>query len=186
MLSATGAVHPQALAAGVHGSTNPTREPGRDGTALTSEISSMARSPARPRSPRWPPQPCELDGAHTVASGARETDHRHPWWSGGAGGRQYAIPSQKMVTGRVLEYRWAKASKMRPREGEKVGRRGGVHEAEISSELGHAPASNARWRGPYHGKLTGKPSKMIMKMLTHVHKVVITFWCWHICEGVEV
>jgi hypothetical protein len=23
-----------------------------------------------------------------------------------------------------------------------------------------------------------------MKMLTHVHKVVITCWCWHICEGV--
>jgi hypothetical protein len=20
-------------------------------------------------------------------------------------------------------------------------------------------------------------------MLTHVHKVVITYWCWHICEG---
>jgi hypothetical protein len=29
-------------------------------------------------------------------------------------------------------------------------------------------------------------SKMIMKMLTHVHKVVITCWCWHIYEGVEV
>jgi hypothetical protein len=25
---------------------------------------------------------------------------------------------------------------------------------------------------------------MFMKMLTHVHKVVITYWCWHICEGV--
>jgi hypothetical protein len=25
--------------------------------------------------------------------------------------------------------------------------------------------------------------KMIVKMLTHVHKVVITCWCWHICEG---
>jgi hypothetical protein len=25
--------------------------------------------------------------------------------------------------------------------------------------------------------------KMIMKMLTHVHKVVNTCWCWHICEG---
>jgi hypothetical protein len=35
-------------------------------------------------------------------------------------------------------------------------------------------------------ELTGKPSKMIMKMLTHVHKVVITCWCWHIYEGVEV
>jgi hypothetical protein len=35
-------------------------------------------------------------------------------------------------------------------------------------------------------ELTGKPLKMIMKMLTHMHKVVITCWCWHICEGVEV
>jgi hypothetical protein len=25
-----------------------------------------------------------------------------------------------------------------------------------------------------------------MKMLTHVHKVVITCWCWHIYEGDEV
>jgi hypothetical protein len=25
--------------------------------------------------------------------------------------------------------------------------------------------------------------KMIVKMLTHVHKVVNTCWCWHICEG---
>jgi hypothetical protein len=24
---------------------------------------------------------------------------------------------------------------------------------------------------------------MIVKMLTHMHKVVITCWCWHICEG---
>jgi hypothetical protein len=24
---------------------------------------------------------------------------------------------------------------------------------------------------------------MITKVLTHVHKVVITYWCWHICEG---
>jgi hypothetical protein len=24
---------------------------------------------------------------------------------------------------------------------------------------------------------------MIVKMLTHVHKVVISCWCWHICEG---
>jgi hypothetical protein len=28
------------------------------------------------------------------------------------------------------------------------------------------------------------PSEMIVKMLTHVHKVVITCWCWHIYEGV--
>jgi hypothetical protein len=28
--------------------------------------------------------------------------------------------------------------------------------------------------------------KMIMKMLTHVHKVVITYWCWYIYEGDEV
>jgi hypothetical protein len=33
------------------------------------------------------------------------------------------------------------------------GRRGGAHEAEISDELGHAPASNACRRRPYHGKL---------------------------------
>jgi hypothetical protein len=25
--------------------------------------------------------------------------------------------------------------------------------------------------------------KMIVKMLTHVHKVVNTCWCWHICKG---
>jgi hypothetical protein len=25
--------------------------------------------------------------------------------------------------------------------------------------------------------------KMIVKMLTHVHMVVNTCWCWHICEG---
>jgi hypothetical protein len=30
------------------------------------------------------------------------------------------------------------------------------------------------------------PLKMFVKMLTHVHKVVITCWCWHIYEGVEV
>jgi hypothetical protein len=28
--------------------------------------------------------------------------------------------------------------------------------------------------------------KMIVKMLTHVHKVVNTYWCWHFCEGGEV
>jgi hypothetical protein len=28
--------------------------------------------------------------------------------------------------------------------------------------------------------------KMIVKMLTHVHKVVNTCWCWHICEGSRV
>jgi hypothetical protein len=25
--------------------------------------------------------------------------------------------------------------------------------------------------------------KIFMKMLTHVHKVVYTCWCWHICKG---
>jgi hypothetical protein len=42
---------------------------------------------------------------------------------------------------------------MRAREGEKVGQRGVAHGADISDELGHAPASNAHQRGPYHGKL---------------------------------
>jgi hypothetical protein len=32
--------------------------------------------------------------------------------------------------------------------------------------------------------------KMIVKMLTHIHMVVYTLWCWHICKakvfGVEV
>ena len=27
---------------------------------------------------------------------------------------------------------------------------------------------------------------MIMKMLTHIHMVVYTRWCWHICKGEEV
>jgi hypothetical protein len=28
--------------------------------------------------------------------------------------------------------------------------------------------------------------KMIVKMLTHVHNMVITCWCWHIYKGGEV
>ena len=24
---------------------------------------------------------------------------------------------------------------------------------------------------------------MFVKMLTHMHKVVYTWWCWHICKG---
>ena len=28
--------------------------------------------------------------------------------------------------------------------------------------------------------------KMIVKMLTHIHMVVYTWWCWHICKGDEV
>ena len=27
------------------------------------------------------------------------------------------------------------------------------------------------------------PLKMIVKMLTHMHIVVFTWWCWHICKG---
>ena len=27
---------------------------------------------------------------------------------------------------------------------------------------------------------------MFMKMLTHLHLVVYTWWCWHICKGEEV
>ena len=27
---------------------------------------------------------------------------------------------------------------------------------------------------------------MIVKMLTHIHMVVYTWWCWHICKGEEV
>jgi hypothetical protein len=69
------------------------------------------------------------------------------------GGRRPAIPGQEMVTGRVLEHWWAEASKMRAKKGEEVGRRGGAHRAEISGELGHASASNAHRRGPYHRKL---------------------------------
>ena len=32
------------------------------------------------------------------------------------------------------------------------------------------------------------PLKMIVKMLTHMHMVIYTWWCWHICkeEGVRV
>jgi hypothetical protein len=26
---------------------------------------------------------------------------------------------------------------------------------------------------------------MIVKMLTHMHMVVYTWWCWHICKGFE-
>jgi hypothetical protein len=25
--------------------------------------------------------------------------------------------------------------------------------------------------------------KMFVKMLTHIHMVVYTWWCWHICKG---
>jgi hypothetical protein len=25
--------------------------------------------------------------------------------------------------------------------------------------------------------------KMFVKMLTHLHMLLITWWCWHICEG---
>jgi hypothetical protein len=25
--------------------------------------------------------------------------------------------------------------------------------------------------------------KMIVKMLTHMHMVFYTWWCWHICKG---
>ena len=28
--------------------------------------------------------------------------------------------------------------------------------------------------------------KMIVKMLTHIHMVVHTWWCWHIYKGEEV
>ena len=28
--------------------------------------------------------------------------------------------------------------------------------------------------------------KMIVKMLTHIHIVVYTWWCWHIYKGEEV
>ena len=28
--------------------------------------------------------------------------------------------------------------------------------------------------------------KMIVKMLTHIHIVVYTWWCWYICKGEEV
>ena len=28
--------------------------------------------------------------------------------------------------------------------------------------------------------------KMIVKMLTHIHMVVYTWWCWHIYKGEEV
>jgi hypothetical protein len=31
-----------------------------------------------------------------------------------------------------------------------------------------------------------KVVKMIVKILTHVHKVVNTYWCWHIYKGGEV
>ena len=27
------------------------------------------------------------------------------------------------------------------------------------------------------------PLKMIVKMLTHMHMVVYTWWCWHFCKG---
>jgi hypothetical protein len=26
-------------------------------------------------------------------------------------------------------------------------------------------------------------NKMFVKMLTHLHMLLITWWCWHICEG---
>ena len=28
--------------------------------------------------------------------------------------------------------------------------------------------------------------KVIVKMLTHIHMAVYTWWCWHICKGEEV
>ena len=30
------------------------------------------------------------------------------------------------------------------------------------------------------------PLKMIVKMLTHMHMVLFTWWCWHICKGERV
>ena len=27
------------------------------------------------------------------------------------------------------------------------------------------------------------PLKMIVKMLTHIHMVLFTWYCWHICKG---
>jgi hypothetical protein len=34
--------------------------------------------------------------------------------------------------------------------------------------------------------MSDNPLKMVVKMLTHLHIVVYTWWCWHICKGEEV
>ena len=43
---------------------------------------------------------------------------------------------------------------------------------------------NALHLGLVHiGELCENPLKMIVKMLTHMHMVIYTWWCWHIYKG---
>jgi hypothetical protein len=34
----------------------------------------------------------------------------------------------------------------------------------------------------WHGKKSANPLKNICEKLTHMHIVVYTWWCWHICK----
>ena len=72
-----------------------------------------------------------------MASGAREQAHRHPWRRGGPAQRRPTISDRDEARGGAWELHRVRVVLERVKIGREVERRGGVHGAELSSELDH-------------------------------------------------
>jgi hypothetical protein len=87
-------------------------------------------SPSHPN-PRGGPS-----GLTKVAKEARERARLRQWRNDGAAQGRPVISVQETTQGEAHEHRGSKANEMRARRREKGERRGGVHGAEFSGELG--------------------------------------------------
>ena len=84
-----------------------------------------------------------------MASGAQEQAHRHPWRRGGPAQRRSAISGRDEARGEAWELHRVRAVLERVKIGREVKRRGGVHGAELSSELNHYSGKGILRKGSF-------------------------------------
>jgi hypothetical protein len=146
-------VHTQPRTMADSGTRGPTYHTPERGEITGGENSPTVRSSTRPRLPAYSLPSRELNGARGAAKGAREAGCRHAWRSDGAGGRWWGVPGHGMTNGGAREQPRCSAVLVCVKRAREVEWRGGVHGAELSGELEHAPVSDSRLREPYHGLL---------------------------------
>ena len=78
---------------------------------------------------------------------------RRQWRSGGTGSRRWSVSGHGMAKGGARETHRHSAVLVHAMERREEKRRGGVHGAELTSELGRALVSNSQGREAYHGEV---------------------------------
>ena len=127
------------------------QRPSGRGGARPRRFSPPVNLPAVRSPPEASPRQGGPNSTPTAASGAQEQAHRRPWRCGGAARRRPAISGRDVARGVAGELYRVSVVLVRVERGREVERRGGVHGAELSSELDHYSGEGFPRKGSFPG-----------------------------------